>query len=71
MEKVKVVDNLERLKDLLKEKIKELDKRIEVRDCPCYFDETKTIERFHSEAYAYENVLKFISDIEKGVNADV
>ncbi|MEH6944393.1 hypothetical protein [Bacillus sp. JJ722] len=46
----------------LQQKIKVLDKRIEVRNGPCFQDESQRILDFHSESYAYENVLKMIGE---------
>lgn len=54
---------LKELKNVLEEKIKVIDKRIEKRNGPCYFDETKKVENLHSEAYAYEKVIKMIYEL--------
>jgi chaperonin cofactor prefoldin len=49
-----------RLKKQLEQKIEQLDKRIETFEKPSNYDWSKKIERLHSEASAYEKVLKMI-----------
>ncbi|WP_260856668.1 hypothetical protein [Bacillus pumilus] len=58
-------DDLTVLKQKLENEIQVLNKRIEYREGHCFHDEEKAIERFHSEAFAYERVIKMI-DVLKG-----
>lgn len=51
---------IEELQKRLKEKIEMLDKRIKRFEAPSTYDWSKKIERLHSEASAYEKVLKMI-----------
>jgi chaperonin cofactor prefoldin len=52
--------NIEELKIELQDRIKKLDKRIETFEKPSNYDWSKKIERLHSEASAYEKVIKMI-----------
>ncbi|MER3112241.1 hypothetical protein [Bacillus altitudinis] len=58
-------DDLTALKQKLENEIQVLNKRIKYREGPCFHDEEKAIERFHSEAFAYERVIKMM-DVLKG-----
>lgn len=65
LEEQKKQDDLTVLKQKLENEIQVLNKRIKYREGPCFHDEEKAIERFHSEAFAYERVIKMI-DVLKG-----
>ena len=65
LEEQKMQDDLTVLKQKLENEIQVLNKRIKYREGPCFHDEEKAIERFHSEAFAYERVIKMI-DVLKG-----
>jgi chaperonin cofactor prefoldin len=53
---------IEELKKQLEQKIEQLDKRIETFEKPSNYDWSKKMERLHSEASAYEKVLKMIGE---------
>lgn len=52
--------NIEQLRLELEKRIKILDKRIEIRSCNNFQDAEDIIKHFHSQAYAYQQVLKLI-----------
>ena len=56
-------NELQELKTRLEDKIKIIDERIKRREGPCYFDESKKIEKLHSEAFHYERVIEMINEI--------
>jgi hypothetical protein len=53
---------IEELKTKLKTKIEQIDSRIKKFEAPSNYDWSKKIERLHSEASAYEKVLKMIDE---------
>lgn len=53
--------NIEQLRLELKKRIKILDNRIEIRSGNNFHNEEDRIKHFHSEAYAYEEVLNLIN----------
>lgn len=54
--------DIQTLEEVLKEKIKKIDERIERLSKPNqYHDQSKRIEMLHGEAYGYEKVIEMIN----------
>ncbi len=53
--------NIPKLETILKDKIAQIDVRIQRRSEPSFYDQTQNIENLHGEALAYEKIIQLIN----------